>query len=157
MPLLYPRPINSAARSRRLVANPGAPESGRPLASVFARVNFDQVEGLFEDAAALRATESRRTGIAADAGGSRLGGEWSFFDDGPNVVVADAADEVALGSDDVLEELIVGIAGIDDVKARRFQRGPQLLGFRSVAGRHSGFDRSALEHVELTCIFAARC
>jgi hypothetical protein len=105
--------------------------------------------GLLGDTAALRTTEPNDA-VATDAGSPRFHREGTFLDNGPNGIVAEATDEVAVGSDHMLEELEVGIAAIDDLVALRFEGGPQLLGFRAVAGRdNSGFDGNPLEDIEM--------
>ena len=117
-----------------------------------AGIDFHNPHGLLEDTAALRAAEPNDA-VATNAGGSGFRRQRSFFDDGPDGVVADATDEVAAGIDDVLEELILGIAAIDDVKPLGLQGLPQLFDFRVVAGRHGGFDGNAFEHVEMDVHF----
>src|ERR1700733_9891340 len=87
-----------------------------------AGIDFDDAEGLLESTAALGAAEPHEA-IATHAGGTRLFSERAFFDDGPDGIVANAADEVAAGIDDVLKKLILGIATIDDVEALGLQRG----------------------------------
>ena len=77
------------------------------------------------------------------------GRQRTFRDNGPGGVIADAADEIAAGIHNVLEELILGIAAIDDVEAPRLQGRPQLLGFRAAAGGHSRFAGHAFEDVEM--------
>src|ERR1022692_280876 len=125
----------------------------RPALGVdLAGIDFDDADWLLEGTAALAAAEPHDA-IAANAGGTRLVREWPFFDDGPDGIVANAADEVAAGVDDVLEKLILGIAAIDDVEAFGLQGGAQLRGFRIVAGRHGGFDGNAFEHVKVNVHF----
>ena len=118
-----------------------------------AGVDFDDAHGLLEDRAALGAAEPNDA-IAADAGGSRLGRERFFLDDGPDGVVADAADEVAADIADVLEKLVIDIAAIGDVEPIRLEGRAQLSGFGIVAGGHGGFDGNAFEHVEMGVHFS---
>jgi hypothetical protein len=104
-----------------------------------ARRDFKDAHGLLEDAAALRPTQPDDS-VAAD---TRSAGRWcegAFRDDGPDGIVADATEQVAVGIDDVLEELILGVAAINDIEPLGLQGGPQLLPLRAVSVREGGFD-----------------
>ena len=58
-----------------------------------------------------------------------------------------------MGVDDVLEELILGIAAVDDVESVRLQGGAQLLLFVAVAVGDGGMTGHALEDVEVQVEF----
>jgi len=100
---------------------------------------------------------------AADARGqnrekadTRSAGRWcegAFRDDGPDGIVADATEQVAVGIDDVLEALLLGVAAINDIEPLGLQGGPQLLPFRAVSVREGGFDRNAAEDAEMDVHF----
>ena len=62
--------------------------------------------------------------VGFPSAGAGSGRDGAFLHHGPDGIVAEAADEIALGVDDVLEELVVGVAAVDDVEALRLQRGP---------------------------------
>ena len=117
-----------------------------------ARRDLQDAHGLLEDATALRAAQPDDA-VAAYARGSCRVGQGPFFDDGPDGMVAEAAAEVAAGVDDVLEELLLGRAAVDDVEALGLQGGPQLLGLRAVAGGQGRFDGHAFADVEMDVPF----
>lgn len=114
--------------------------------------NFQDAQVLLEDAATLGTTEPNDA-VAAHAGRLGLGRQRPFGDDGPDRMGAEAADEVAFGVDDVLEELLLGITAVDDVEALGLQSGPQLRGFGVVGGGHGGLGGHAFEHVEMDVHF----
>src|SRR5450631_1929851 len=62
-------------------------EDVRPTLGVgLAGIDFDNADGLLEGTAALGAAEPHDA-IAANAGGTCLVCEWTFFDDGPDRIV----------------------------------------------------------------------
>jgi hypothetical protein len=87
-------------------------------------------------------TRSLRTPAAAAAA-----------DTGRSSITVPTADEAALGIDDVLKELVVGVAAVDDIEPLRLERGPELSGLGTVALGHGDLDRHALEHVEMDVHF----
>ena len=118
--------------------------------------DFHNPHWLLQDTAALGAAEPDDA-VATNAGCSGCRRQRSFFDEGPDGVVADATDEVAAGSDAVLEELLLGIAAIDDVEPLGLQGRPHLLAFRVVASGHVVSTGTPLRTSKWTCILAARC
>ena len=113
--------------------------------------DFEDAQGSLPGLPAPRA--AKHDAVAADAGRSGFRRQRPFFDDGPDGVVADAADEVALGVEDVLEELVFGVAAIDNVEAIGLQYIAQLLRLGAAAMRDRDVGRNALEHVEVDVHF----
>ena len=82
--------------------------------------DFNETERLFETRSTLRAAQMNDE-ITSYSGGLSFGGERTFFDNGVHGVVSYSANEMAVRIDDVLEELIFGIAAIDDVESARLK------------------------------------
>ena len=103
---------------------------------------------MFQGGPALPATQGHDE-IAADTRGLGGGRHGRFFERLPNGVVAKPADETTAAINDVLKELILGIAAVDDVETTGLERASQLRSFRGVAVGHGGVDGNPSEDVEV--------
>src|SRR5205085_6128709 len=103
---------------------------------------------LLEDLAALLATQPHHA-VAEYPCRPSLGAHRPLFDQLPDRVFADATYERTLGVDDVLEQLIVGVATVLDVQTSWLEGLPQLLGFRAVAFGYTDADRNAAQDLEV--------
>lgn len=121
---------------------------GATVAVGVAGGDLDNTERLLEDMAARFAAQPDDT-VADDARLLGVVGEDAFLDEFEDGVVADAADEVRLGVDDVLEQLILGVTAIDDIEAIGLQGGAKFLFFVAVAVGDRGVTRYGFEDVEV--------
>src|SRR3954468_7497677 len=121
---------------------------GAALAVALAGRDLDEVECLLEYAAADFAAEPNDA-VAEDAGLAGVVGERTFFDDLEDGIVADTADEARFGIDDVLKELVLGVAAVDDVEPVRLQGGAEFFLFVAIAVGDRGITRDAPEDVKL--------
>src|ERR1019366_4007456 len=121
---------------------------GPALTVGFAGIDLDDAQRLFEHGPAF-GTAQVDDAVALDSVGAGGDADGTLLDHGPHGVVAYAADEAALGVDNVLEELVFGVAAVHDIQAIRLKRGPQFLDLRAVGAGHRGVGGYALEDVEL--------
>src|SRR5260370_19807123 len=70
-------------------------------------------------------------------------------------MVADTADEAGLSIDDILKELILSVAAINDVEASRLQGCAEFFLFVAIAVGNRGMNRDAPEDVKVQVEFGS--
>src|SRR5215813_6264785 len=87
--------------------------------------------------------------ITHHAGVSGCLGQGAFLGHGKHSIILDPSHERRAGIDDITEELIVGVAAIDDIEPARLQHGAELFGLGTGCWSESGIDGSVFENLEM--------
>src|SRR5207244_8192495 len=114
--------------------------------------HLDETEFLLEDLAAGFAAEPNDA-VAEDAGLPGVGRERTFLNNLVDRVVADTADKARFRVDDVLKELVLGVAAVDGVEASRLQGGAEFFLLIAIAVGDRGMTRDTPEDVEVQVEF----